>query len=97
MRLSTRMKSSIKQSIANSFGEVSVYLFGSRVNNAKKGGDIDLAIDCDLSNEDFKKNKIRFITTMIRLGFDLKIDLVKYNQDDSLLNDEIQNNSVKIV
>lgn len=97
MRISVRMQNMIKESIFKSFGDVSVYLFGSRADNTKKGGDIDLAIDCNISNEEFKKSKIKFITTMIRLGFDFKIDLVKYNQDDSLLNNEIQNNSIKLV
>jgi hypothetical protein len=63
----------------------------------KSGGDIDLAIDCDIPNEEFKKNKIKFITNMLKRGFDLKIDLVKYTQDDELLNSEIQKNNIRLI
>jgi len=96
MRLSKRMQSIIKMSIFESFGNVGIYLFGSRVDDMISGGDIDLAIDADISKEEFKKNKINFLANMIRLGFDLKIDLVSYKQDDLLLASEIRNNSVKL-
>jgi hypothetical protein len=31
---------------------------------------------------------------MFKLGFDLKIDVVKYRQNDTLFSDEIKNNNV---
>ncbi len=96
MRLSNRLQKIIKESISKSFGEVAIYLFGSRTDSTKRGGDIDLAIDCNIGNDEFKKNKIKFITNMIKAGFDLKIDLVKYNNDDTLLNNEIKNNSIRL-
>ena len=96
MRLSRRIQNSIKKSIYDSFGDVDIYLFGSRVDDAKKGGDIDLAIDTKISKEEFKANKIKFLVSMVKMGLDLKIDLVKYNQDDSLFEKEISNNSIKI-
>ena len=95
MRLSRRIQNSIKKSIYNSFG-VDIYLFRSRVDDEKKGGDIDLAIDTKISKEEFKANKIKFLVSMGKMGLDLKIDLVKYNQDDSLFEKEISNNSIKI-
>ncbi len=55
MRLSNRLKSYITKSVLESFGEVDIYLFGSRTDDTKQGGDID--IDVDLSNEVFKKTK----------------------------------------
>ncbi len=96
MRLSRRIQNSIKKSIYNSFGDVDIYLFGSRVDDAKKSGDIDLAIDTKISKEEFKANKIKFLVSMVKMGLDLKIDLVKYNQDDSLFGKEISNNSIRI-
>jgi len=38
----------------------------------------------------FRRYKIQFIAEFMRLGFDLKIDIVPYHSDDVLLNNEIQ-------
>lgn len=97
MRLSNRMKDMIKNSIMNSFGNVDVYLFGSRVDDKKEGGDIDLAINVDLSREEFRAKKIEFISCLIKSGWDLKIDIVPYHNADPLLFSEIQQESIKIL
>ena len=96
MRLSNRIVDIIKKSVKSSFGDVDVYLFGSRVDDEKKGGDIDLAIDVDISKNDFRERKIKFISSMLRFGFDLKIDLVQYKQSDIFFANEINSNSIKI-
>jgi predicted nucleotidyltransferase len=44
MRLEKIVLNKIKEAINDSFGDVNIYLFGSRVNDAKKGGDIDIDI-----------------------------------------------------
>jgi len=65
--------------------------------DTKRGGDIDLAIDASLNRLEFRKNKLKFVTSMMKFGYgDLKIDLVNYNTKDELLYSEIQNNSIKI-
>ncbi len=96
MRLSNRLKKIIKQSIFNGFGEVDIYLFGSRVDDTKKGGDIDIAVDVNLSTENFKRYKIQFFLSLMKLGYDLKIDIVPYKNDDPLLTAEIKKNSLKL-
>jgi len=75
-----------------SFGDVDIYLFGSRVDDSKKGGDIDLAV----SKEQFRQYKIQFITALIRMDLDLKIDVVPYHTGDELLREEIDKTAVKI-
>ncbi|WP_248883953.1 nucleotidyltransferase domain-containing protein [Acidithiobacillus acidisediminis] len=46
MRLSAEQVSIIRQTVAEIFGpEVQVSLFGSRVDDSKKGGDVDLLIE----------------------------------------------------
>ncbi len=96
MRLANRLKNHIKRCILNSFGDVDVFLFGSRVDDAKKGGDIDLAGDVDLSPAQFRKYKIKFISELVRTGLGLKIDIVPFKSSDTLLRDEIRKTALKI-
>ncbi|MCK5869278.1 MAG: nucleotidyltransferase domain-containing protein, partial [Methyloprofundus sp.] len=96
MRLSNRLKKLLINCILESYGEVDVYLFGSRTDNSKKGGDIDLAVDVDLTREEFKQQKIKFIMTMIKQGLELKVDIVPYKSHDKLLTEEIFKSAVKI-
>ena len=56
MRLSGRIVKTIKKSIKESFGDVDAYLFGSRVDDMKAGGDI---IMCD----NMSPNMIREVVT----------------------------------
>lgn len=96
MRLQKRIIDKINYAVQNSFGNVNVYLFGSRVDDTKKGGDIDIAIESNLSREDFRKTKVKLISYLIISGFDFKIDIVNYNTKDDLLKNQIVLNSQKI-
>jgi DNA polymerase sigma len=96
MRLKKVTIDKIKEAIYDSFGNVNIYLFGSRTNDMKIGGDIDLAVDVDMSRIEFRKNKIKFLTTLIKKNFDLKIDLVNYNTKDLLLKNQIEKNGILI-
>ena len=96
MRLGNRLKQGIKRCVLMSFGDVDIYLFGSRVDDSKKGGDIDLAIDISVSKEQFRQYKIQFMIALIKSGLDFKIDVVPYRTDDTLLRAEIEQCAVKI-
>lgn len=98
MRLTPSIIDKIKSAVESSFGPVEVYLFGSRVDDSKKGGDIDLAIKSDhhMSREEFRKHKVKFIAYMTKIGFDFPIDLVNYNTKDALLKNQILHNGEKI-
>ncbi len=98
MRLSSRIKNTIKTSIEKTFGNnAEAFLFGSRVDDSIKGGDIDIAIKTDLPKKEFQKRKIALITTLFRYGYGLKIDFVQYsNKADPLLQREIQNSCIPI-
>lgn len=62
MRLSTKEIRLIKSKVKSIFGEAVVYLFGSRVDDTKKGGDIDLYIVSKLNDNLFrKKQKLKII------------------------------------
>jgi len=90
MRISKLIIKKIKYAISKSFGDVEVYLFGSRLIDTKRGGDIDIAIKSNYSKEEFKKRKIKFFTELLKMDFDYKIDVVNFNTDDLLLKKELK-------
>ena len=96
MRLSKRVIHILQSSIEKSFGDVNVYLFGSRTDDNKRGGDIDLAIDTDLSQQEFRKKKSSFLAILARLDFEYEIDVVNFNTKDTLLYNEMHENNIKI-
>lgn len=97
MRLPEKIKQSIVTSIQNTFGDVDIYLFGSRTDDTKRGGDIDIAIHTNMSREHFRKHKIAFLSQLIRMGYDLKIDLVQYDDStNTLLKNELLSNRIKL-
>ncbi|MDD5267455.1 MAG: nucleotidyltransferase domain-containing protein [Methylococcales bacterium] len=71
----------IKQCALEIFGvNVQVFLFGSRVDDSKKGGDIDLYIKAEAGN-DFS-HKIKFLVALEQQIGEQKIDVV-FAQDKS--------------
>ena len=95
MRLSKRIQNVIVEGIQKSFGESEIYLFGSRTDEGKKGGDIDIALVLDINKNEFRKKKIQFQKYLFQKGYDLKIDLLQWNNNiDTLLQHEIESNHV---
>ena len=86
MRLSSKEKSIIKEQITMLFGEADVYLFGSRVDDAKKGGDIDLYIIPQISDKLFKK-KMK-IKVMLEDALDKPVDIVVAKNKERLIEQE---------
>jgi len=88
MRLTEVEKKEIKHAVEKNFGaEIDVYLFGSRIDDSLKGGDIDLYIETDLGGAEVQKRKIKTITDIQQKLGDQKIDIViisKNNNDDKL-------------
>ncbi len=75
VRLSQKDIEIIKSSALEVFGENSkVYIFGSRADLSKKGGDIDIFIesnvDVDISKE------FKFLALLEKRGIERKVDLV---------------------
>lgn len=83
----------IVEGIRSSFGDVDIYLFGSRVDDSKNGGDIDIALALDVDKNEFRKKKIKFIKYLLQKGYDIKIDLLQWNKNiDTSLFREIEKN-----
>jgi predicted nucleotidyltransferase len=75
MRLTEFEITAIKQSALETFGpNVEIILFGSRVDDQKKGGDIDLYIKSQTGN-DFT-HKIKFLLALEQKIGEQKIDVV---------------------
>jgi predicted nucleotidyltransferase len=76
MRLSIAEVKHIITCTKDIFGnESKVYLFGSRVDNSKKGGDIDLYIQTNVSKEIFEK-KLSLLECLEKFLGEQKVDIV---------------------
>jgi predicted nucleotidyltransferase len=79
MRLSQENIFLIKNSVKEIFDENSkVFLFGSRTDDQKKGGDIDLYIETQIKN-DLLQKKLKLINTLHKILGEQKIDIVINN------------------
>lgn len=75
MRLSTQQHQAIKKYFLEVFHDGHIYLFGSRVDDEKKGGDIDLYIDSH-DKENLVHKKLDFLVKLKREIGNQKIDVV---------------------
>ncbi len=82
MRLSADKYHFIKNYWLALFPAATVYLFGSRVHDTKKGGDIDLLILND--NEIKITQKINFLSAFMLAFDEQKVDLVTYTYTDEV-------------
>ena len=78
MRLSEKQCSIISNAVAENFGiEANVWLFGSREDDASRGGDIDLYIEATTDDADaIVESKLRFLVTLYKKLGEQKIDVV---------------------
>jgi len=89
MRLPERIRHELKRAAAEAFGEVELVLFGSRLDDRKRGGDFDIAVKCGVDKHRFRESKIKFFKILFLKDLDLPIDLVHYEEAGSLLKREI--------
>lgn len=79
MRLNVKDITSIKAVTNSVFGENAIVtLFGSRTEDSKKGGDIDLLIKCNktVSRDDLYQLKLKFLVQLKKRIGDQKIDVI---------------------
>lgn len=91
MRLPERLRVPLKSTLTEIFGDAPVYLFGSRADDTKKGGDIDLAVRTEMAKDEFRSKKVQFTARVMMKDWDVGIDLVQLaDRTDALLKDEIK-------
>lgn len=95
MRLTEYEIKSIKEVFSKVFKIGSIYLFGSRVDDNAKGGDIDLyvsGVDC----ENRLNSKIEFLSLLKQKIGDQKIDLIISKDINRVIEQEALKNGVKL-
>jgi len=84
MRLQSREKKIIKQAVNKVFGpDAVVYLFGSRTDDQKQGGDIDLYIETNQKEGVFQK-KVQLLGILFQQMGEQKIDVIINNFKENL-------------
>ena len=86
MRLTVKEIDLIKESVCSIFGDAIVYLFGSRVDDSKRGGDIDLYIVPKREENSFEK-KVR-LKTLLEDRLYKPVDIVVARDPNRLIEQE---------
>ena len=91
MRLTHFEQNMIKKAFIESFEEGRLYLFGSRVDDSKRGGDIDLYIDLDydLKIEEVLDKKTTFRLKLYEKIGEQKIDIIVSKDKNRSIEKEI--------
>ena len=95
MRLNDKYIQTIKDSFQEIFGEGEIYLFGSRVDDSKKGGDIDLYLVVKDKSDLFRK-KLLFLAKIKKALGEQKIDVVFNIDENRLIEQEAKKWGIKL-
>ncbi len=95
MRLSKQYVDVIKKNFRLFFKQGDIFLFGSRVDASKKGGDIDLYLAVDDHQNLFEK-KIKFLSRIKRELGDQKIDVIFNLDENRLIEQEARRWGIKL-
>ena len=80
MRIPKEQCDFLKETIKNLLPEADIYLFGSRTDPLKKGGDIDILV---IAEKILDLKEVTLVKTSFCKQFgDQKIDIVSYKQND---------------
>ena len=94
MRLTQREIVQIKNNVFEVFGEKSrVFLFGSRVDDTKKGGDIDLYIEAERIENEIEQEIRLWSKLQLVLG-EQKIDVVLAKDSKRLIEQEAKRTGI---
>ena len=91
MRLSKREIEAILQVAEDIYGtDVKVYLFGSRVDDSRRGGDIDLLVRTTSAKKGILE-RVRMAARIKSLIGDQKIDIIGDYEDNQVVREALKN------
>ena len=91
MRLSKREIEAILQVAEDIYGtDVKVYLFGSRVDDSRRGGDIDLLVRTTSEKKGIL-DRVRMASRIKSLIGDQKIDIIGDYEDNQVVREALKN------
>lgn len=91
MRLSKREIEAILQVAEDIYGaDVKVYLFGSRVDDSRRGGDIDLLVRTTSAKKGIL-DRVRMASRIKSLIGDQKIDIIGDYEDNQVVREALKN------
>ena len=96
MRLTNHEIKAIKDTFYEVFEDGDIYLFGSRVDDSKKGGDIDLYISPSKQLDNLHQKKIDFLVKLDFAIGEQKIDVIISKDKTRLIEKEALRTGVKI-
>ncbi len=88
MRLNDFEHKMIKRAFLETFEEGDIFLFGSRVDDTKRGGDIDLYLVPNIKFDDERKRKINFLIKLDNYIGEQKIDVIMAKDKNRLIEQE---------
>ena len=88
MRLTNHEVESIKKAFKETFEDGKIYLFGSRVDDTKRGGDIDLYLIPSIKYKNEREKKIEFLIKLDEYIGEQKIDVVIAKDKNRLIEQE---------
>jgi len=95
MRLSQKYIHTIKKYFNEIFKSGDIYLFGSRVDDSQRGGDIDLYLILE-DNSDLFNKKIKFLAKIKRELGEQKIDIIFQQNTHNLIEQEALKWGIKL-
>ena len=96
MRLTENEVVLIKKAFIEIFEEGKIYLFGSRVDDSKRGGDIDLYLVPVKKHNDERDKKIKFLIKLDEYIGEQKIDAILAKDQNRLIEQEALRYGIKL-
>jgi len=96
MRLTEYEINSIKKAFKEIFESGNIYLFGSRVDDTKRGGDIDLYLVPSKKFDDERERKIKFLIRLDDYIGEQKIDVIMAKDKNRLIEQEALKYGIKL-
>jgi len=96
MRLLKEEQIAIKKAFKEVFKDGSIYLFGSRVDDNKKGGDIDLFIIPPKNLKNQLEKKVKFLVKLDEYIGEQKVDVIIANNTNNYFEKEALQKGIKL-